>query len=167
MKYTLTIEIALPRKKVLQLLEDSAHRPMWLRGLVLHELRKGAEGQVGAESRIVFQSGKKEMELIETITRREPNDLHDVAPDCVVHFEREIVADGMWSAAREQLSESGPESTLWKNENEFRFSGFKRFLAPFLRHFFIKQSRQVLQDFKSFAERGTDVRKESARPQRR
>jgi len=159
MKYTLTVEIAKSREKVLQLLEDPAHRPKWLRGLVSHELLKGAEGQVGTESRIVFQSGKKEMELTETITRREPKDLHDVPPDRAVYFEREIVADGMWSAAREQLSESGPDSTLWVNENEFRFSGFMRFFAPFLRRFFIKQSRQVLQDFKSFAEYGTDVRK--------
>lgn len=160
MKYTLTVEIALPREKVLRLLEDPAHRPKWLRGLVSHELQMGAEGQVGSESRVVFQSGKKEMVLIETITRREPKDLQDVPPDRAVYFERDIVADGMWSAAREQLSESGPDSTLWVNENEFRFEGFMRFAAPFLRPFFIKQSRQVLQDFKRFAEYGTDVREE-------
>ena len=37
---------------------------------------------------------------IETITRREPADLHGIPRDSVVHFDREIVAKGMWSAAR-------------------------------------------------------------------
>ena len=37
MKYTNSIEIALPRKKVAQLLADPAHVPKWVRGIVLHE----------------------------------------------------------------------------------------------------------------------------------
>lgn len=162
MKYTISIEIALPRDKVLQLLEDPAHRPKWLRGLVSHEPIRGVEGQVGTESRIVFQSGQNTMEITETITRREPENLQGVPSDCVVHFEREIVADGMWNAAREHLSESNPERTLWVSENEYRFKGLMRLAAPFMRTVFIKQSRQVLQDFKAFAEHGTDVRKASA-----
>ena len=98
------------------------------------------------------------MECTETITRREPANLHEVPSDRVVHFEREIVADGMWSAARERLTESGPESTLWVSENEYRFTGPMRWAAPFMRGAFIKQSRQHMQDFKAFAEHGTDVR---------
>lgn len=162
MKYTISIEIALPRDKVLQLLEDPAHRPKWLRGMVLHEPIRGVEGQVGTESRIVFQSGQKTVEMTETITRREPANLHGVASDRVVHFERQIVADEMWNAAREQLSESNPERTLWVSENEYRFKGLMRLAAPFFRNVFVKQSRQVMQDFKAFAEHGTDVRKASA-----
>ncbi len=33
MKYTVSIEIALPRERVVQLLADSAHLQKWLRGL--------------------------------------------------------------------------------------------------------------------------------------
>ncbi len=162
MKYSISIEIALPRERVLQLLEDPAQRAMWLRGLVSHELRRGSDGHVGAESRVVFQSGNKTMELTETITRREPENLHGVPSDCVIHYEREIVADGMWNAAREHLSESNPERTLWVSENEYRFKGLMRLAAPLMRTVFIKQSRQVMEDFKAFAEHGTDARKASA-----
>lgn len=158
MRFTVSIEIALPRERVLQLLEGPAHRPKWLRGLVSHEPVHGADGQVGTESRVVFRSGQQTMECTETITRREPANLHEVPSDRVVHFEREIVADGMWSAARERLTESGPESTLWVSENEYRFTGPMRWAAPFMRGAFIKQSRQHMQDFKAFAEHGTDVR---------
>ena len=158
MKYTVSIEIALPRERVIQLLDDPAHRPTWLRGLVLHEPLRGADGQVGTESRVVLRSGQRTMECTETITRREPANLHEIPPDRIVHFEREIVAEGMWSAAREQFTETGPESTLWVSDNEYRFSGLIRLVGPFMRGAFIKQSRQHMRDFKSFAEHGTDVR---------
>jgi uncharacterized protein YndB with AHSA1/START domain len=39
MKYIVSIEIAMPREEVAQLLADPAHLPKWLRGMVLHEPR--------------------------------------------------------------------------------------------------------------------------------
>lgn len=159
MKHTDSIEIALPRQTVVLLLSDPAHLPQWLRGLVLHEPLNGEHGHVGTESRVVLRMGDKEMECTETITRREPADLQRISGDEVVHFDREIVAPGMWSATRDRLSEAGPESTLWQCENEYRFSSLPmRLLAPLMRGAFRKQSRQHMQDFKAFAEQGTDVR---------
>ena len=95
MKYTVSLEIALPREKVAQLLADPAHLPKWLRGLVLHEPLSGVHGQVGTKSRVVLQMGQQKMEATETITRREPVDLHRIAREDVVRFEREIVGKGM------------------------------------------------------------------------
>jgi hypothetical protein len=158
MKYTVSIEIALPRERVVQMLADSAHLPKWLRGLVLHEPLNGTHGQVGTRSRVVMQTGQQTMEGTETITRREPADLHGIPRDSVVHFEREIVAKGMWSAARERLTEAGPQTTLWESENEYRFSLPMSLVAPLMRGVFRKQSLQHMQDFKAFAEQGLDVR---------
>jgi hypothetical protein len=159
MKLTVSIEIALPRERVVQLLADPAHLPKWLRGMVLHEPLNGMHGQVGTESRVVLQTGQQTMEATETITRREPANLHGIPRDTVVHFERELVAKGMWSAARDRLAEAGPETTLWAQENEYRFSSLPmRLLAPFMRGVFRKQLQQHMQDFKAFAEQGTDVR---------
>lgn len=78
MKYTDSIEIALPREKVVQLLADPAHLPKWLRGLVLHEPLSGEHGQLGTKSRVVMQMGQRKIECTETITRREPADLHEI-----------------------------------------------------------------------------------------
>ena len=142
-----------------QLLADPAHLPMWLRGLVLHEPLNGAHGQVGTRSRVVLQMGQQKIEATETITRREPADLHGIPKDSVVHFEREIVSQGMWSAARERLTETGPETTLWTSENEYRFSGLlMRLVGLLMPGSFRKQSLQHMQDFKAFAEHGKDVR---------
>ncbi|MEV4899011.1 SRPBCC family protein [Nonomuraea sp. NPDC055795] len=159
MKYTVSIEIALPRERVVQLLADPVHLPMWLRGLVLHEPLSGVHGQVGTKSRVVMQSGRQTFEGTETITRREPADLREIPTGSVVHFDREIVGEGMWSAVRERLTEAGPETTLWVSENEYRFSGVvMRLVGLLMPGAFRKQSRQHMQDFKAFAELGKDVR---------
>lgn len=159
MEYTVSIEIALPREKVLQLLADPAHMPKWLRGLVLHEPVNGVHGELGTTSRVVFQMGKRRMEATETITRLEPADLHAIPRSVVVHYDREIVSEGMWQAQRDRIIDAGPDTTLWESESEFRFDGLlMRLMGRLMPGTFRKQSRQHMQDFKAFAEQGTDVR---------
>ncbi|MEU9861080.1 SRPBCC family protein [Streptomyces sp. NPDC047971] len=159
MKYTVSIEIALPRERVVHLLADPAHLPKWLRGLVVHEPLSGTHGQVGTTSRVVMRSGRRTFEATETITRREPADLREIPRGSVVHFDREIVGEGMWSAVRDRLTEAGPGATLWESENEYRFSGLPmRLVGLLMPGAFRKQSQQHLRDFKAFAEEGKDVR---------
>ncbi|MFD2796886.1 SRPBCC family protein [Promicromonospora vindobonensis] len=159
MKYTNSIEIALPREKVAQLLADPAHLPMWLRGMVLHEPVKGVHGHLGTTSRVVMQSGKRTIELTEMITRRDPADLHAIPEEVVVHFDRETVGAGMWSVVRDRLTDADPETTLWVSESEYRFSNLlMRLMGLLMPGAFHKQSQQHMEDFKAFAELGKDVR---------
>lgn len=159
MKYTVSIEIARPLAEVAPLLADPIHIPKWLRGVVLHEPISGVHGHVGTTSRVVMQMGQQTFEATETITRREPADLGTIPNGSVVHFEREIVTDGMWNAARERLTAAGPNATLWVSENEYRFSGvLMRLVGLLMPGTFRKQSLQHMQDFKAFAEHGADVR---------
>ncbi|SES18188.1 SRPBCC family protein [Lentzea albida] len=159
MKYTVSLEIALPRERVVQLLADPRHLPKWLRGLVVHEPLNGVHGELGTRSRVVLRTGRQEFEATETITRREPVDLRAIPRDVVVHFEREITAKGMWSSTRDRLTEIGPETTLWVSENEYRFSGvLMRVVGLVAPGTFRKQSLRHMQDFKAFAEDGRDVR---------
>ncbi|MFD9008155.1 SRPBCC family protein [Streptomyces sp. NPDC059552] len=159
MKYTVSTEIALPREKVVRPLADPAYLPKWLRGLVLHEPLSGEHGQLGTKSRVVMEMGKRQMECTETITRREPADLSEIPKSSVVHFDREIVGEGMWSSVRDRLTEAGPETTLWESENEYRFSSFlMKLVGVLMPGAFRKQSQQHMQDFKAFAEQGKDVR---------
>ena len=113
MKHAVSIEITLPRAKVAQL-----------------------HGQLGTRSRVVMQMGKQRFACAETITRREPADLRAIPAGSPVHFERELVAKGRWTAVRDQLIEAGPETARWVSESEYRH----------------------VQDFKAFAEQGKDVR---------
>jgi hypothetical protein len=164
MKYTVSIEIALPLERVVQLLADPVHLPKWLRGLVLHEPLNGGHGLVGTQSRIVMQMGQRKIECTETITRREPTELRQIPKGSAVLFDREIVSEGMWSAVRERLTEAGPQTTLWVSESEYRFGGvLMRLVGLLMPGAFRKQSRQHMLDFKAFAEQGKDVREEKNR----
>ncbi|WP_189171485.1 SRPBCC family protein [Pilimelia anulata] len=159
MKYAVSMEIALPRERVAQLLADPEHLPKWLRGLVLHEPLSGVHGQAGTRSRVVMQMGQQRIECTETITRREPVDLHAIAREGVVQFDREIVGNGMWSAVRDRLTETGPGTTRWVSESEYRFNGLlMRLVGLLMPGAFRKQSLRHMRDFKAFAEHGTDVR---------
>ncbi|MEE4025261.1 SRPBCC family protein [Gordonia sp. PKS22-38] len=161
MKYTVSIQIDLPLETVVQSLADPSNRPKWLRGLVLHEPLNGVDWQVGTESRVVMKAGKQEFEGIETITRREPADLSEIPKGTVVHFDREIVGNGMWSAVRDRLAEAEPGTTLWESESEYRFdSVLMRLVARLMPGTFRKQSQQPMDDFKAFVEQGRDVREE-------
>jgi hypothetical protein len=76
-------------------------------------------------------------------------DLHAAPSSVVVHYEREIAAEGIWQAQCDRLFEPGPDTTLW--ESEFRFDGLLMRLLGFLMPgFFRKQSRQHMHDFKAF-----------------
>ncbi len=161
-KYTNSLEIALPREAVAQMLADPAHLPKWLRGLVSHEPLSGEHGKLGTKSRVVMQSGKGTFECVETITRREPADLHAIPAGVVVHFDREITGAGMWSLVRDRLTETDPEITLWESESEYRFSGLlMRLIGLLMPGAFANQSQQHMLDFKAFAELGKDVRDEA------
>jgi hypothetical protein len=159
MEFTVSLRIARPRARVLELLSDPSHHAAWLRGLVTHELVEGRQGHVGAVSRVVMGAGRGTMEARETITLREPERLEDLPSDVVVRYERELVAKGMWSAARERLHDAGDGTTLWESENEYRFDALPmRLLAPLMRSAFRKQTLAHMEDFRAFAEDGTDVR---------
>lgn len=159
MKYTNSIEIALPQQRVAQLLADPEVLPNWLRGLVLHEPLQGEHGQLGTTSRVVLEAGKGTMECTETITRRDPADLTEIPRGTVVHFERELVGGGMWNGVRDSLTETAPGTTLWQSESEFRFSNLlMRLVALVMPRTFHQQSQQHMEDFKAFAEQGKDVR---------
>lgn len=159
MRYTNSIEIALPREQVADLLADPVHLPKWLRGLVAHEPVDGVHGELGTRSRVVMQSGQQTMELTETITRRDPEDLHSIPKEVDVHFDREIAGPGMWSVVRDRLTETSPETTLWEQESEYRFTSLlMRLVGLLMPRTFRKQSQQHMQDFKEFAEQGKDVR---------
>ncbi|MBM7784459.1 SRPBCC family protein [Tenggerimyces flavus] len=159
MKFTVSIQVALPRERVVQLVADPAHFPKWLRGLVEHEPISGAHGEVGTKSRVVIQTGQQKVEAVETITRREPADLSQLPTETVVQYDRELTVQGMCSVVRDRFTEAGPDQTLWESESEYRFSGLMmRLVGLVMPGAFRKQTEQYMQDFKAFAEQGTDVR---------
>ena len=70
MHYTVEIDIDLPRDRVIELFDSTENLKKWQRGLQVFEPLEGEPGQPGAKSRMVFQMGKRKIEMVETITER-------------------------------------------------------------------------------------------------
>jgi hypothetical protein len=152
MKYTVETEINLPREEVIRLFDSQKNRRKWQEGLQSFEHLSGEPGQPGAKSRLVFQMGKRRIEMIETITARE-------LPD---RFGGTYDAKGVHNIVENRFIETGPDTTKWESENEFQFSGFMKLIGFFMAKAFPKQSLKYMHDFKAFAEEGKDVRERAS-----
>lgn len=147
MKYTTTIVINLPIKAFLKILLDEQNMKHWMRGLLSHEHLSGERGEEGSRMSMRFLMNKREMEMVETILKKElPYKLY-VAYD----------SKGVHNIQKNHFTAQG-DKTLWSSESEFIFESFwmktMGFLLPGM---FKKQSKQYAEDFKKFAEEGISV----------
>lgn len=67
MKFGSSVEIDLPREKVVALFLDPNNIKEYQEGFIKKELVSGAVGEAGSISKLYFKNGKHEMELTETI----------------------------------------------------------------------------------------------------
>jgi uncharacterized membrane protein len=142
MKYTTEIEINKPIDKVIKLFDDPGNMDKWMVGLQSFEPLSGTPGQAGARSRLKFKMGKREIEMIETITLRN-------LPD---EFDGTYEAKGVFNIVKNRFINLSDTKTKYITENEFRFKGFMKLIAFFMPGAFKKQSQKYLVDFKKFVE---------------
>ena len=142
MKFSVSIEIDKPLDDVIRLFDDPDNLYKWMEGLESFEHLDGVPGQIGARSRLRFKMGKREFEMIETITER----------DLPRSFEGTYDADGVVNVVRNKFEPLGDGRTLYTSENEFQFRGFMKLVALVMPGAFRKQSMKYLEDFKRFAE---------------
>ena len=142
MEYTLELEIDLPRDRVIELFDSTENLKEWQKGLVSFEHMSGEPGQEGAKSKILYKMGKREVEMIETITHRN-------LPD---EFFGTYETKGVWNRIENRFMEAGPNKTKWVFTSEFQCSGFLKIMAFFMPGMFKKQSKEFMEDFKTYAE---------------
>ena len=70
MKYSVEIEIKLPRARVTELFDNADNLKEWMPSLLKFEHLSGEPGQNGAKSKLTYKMRGKEMEMVETITLR-------------------------------------------------------------------------------------------------
>jgi len=146
--YTQHIDLDLPRDRVVALFDDPDNLPKWQRGLQSFEHLSGEPGQPGAKSRLVFQMGRRRMEMVETITRRDLPEAFDGTYD----------AKGVHNIVENEFTELGPDRTRWTSHNVFEMRRPMKLVGLLFGGSFRKQSMKYMEDFKAFAERGVDVR---------
>lgn len=143
MKYQQHVIIHQPLDKVVELFDNIENMKEWMEGLQSFEHLSGEPGQVGAKSKLVFLMGKRRIEMIETITKRNlPNE-----------FAGTYEAKGVWNSITNSFAAIAPNETKYSSEEEFKFSGFMKIFGFLMPGMFKKQSMKYLIAFKNFAER--------------
>lgn len=143
MKYSVDIEIDLPRSRVVELFDNPDNLKHWQPGLVSFEAISGVPGEPGARSRLRYQMGKKEIEMIETITERN-------LPET---FSGTYEAKGVWNEVVNRFVPLANDRTQLVLETDFQFKGMMRLMGWLMPGAFKKQSLEFMQLFKQFAEK--------------
>jgi hypothetical protein len=143
MKFRTTISVDLPRERMIQLFDNPATMKEWQPTLISFEPISGALGQVGARSRLLYRMGKREIEMIETVTKR----------DLPREFSGTYEAKGVWNSVENHFEEAGPSKTIWHSDCEFRMKGFMKVIAFLMPGAFKKESAKMQERFKAWAEK--------------
>ncbi len=122
MKYSNEVVINLPLKKVIELFDSEENLFKWQPELLSMEHQSGEKGKVGAKSKMLYKMGKREVEMIETIT------VHDLPKEFSATYE----AKGVWNEMKNSFEEIDPNTTLWRSHSHFEFSGFMKLMGIFM-----------------------------------
>lgn len=142
MQYTSEIEIELPRDQVIELFSDPENMKHWQDGLVGYEHLSGTPGEIGSKTQIEYLMGKRQIKMVETITKR------DFPDEFAAHYE----ANKVFNIVDNTFVPVNDKRTKWVCYNEFQFKGFMKIIGFLFPGSFKKQSLKVMKDFKAFAE---------------
>lgn len=143
MKYSNQIDIYLPLNRVIELFDNEENLGKWQPGFISFEHLNGEKGQAGAKSKLTYQRGKGQIEMIETIT------LNELPHRIDLTFEMK----GTLNIMSNQFEALDNNSTRWVSDNEFQFSSFMyKIMGWMMPGAFKKQSYKFMENFKAFAE---------------
>lgn len=145
MRYQLELEINAPRDRVVELFLDPDNLKKWQPDLVSIEIvGDKPPREVGGQTRQIHRMGKREMEILETITVYQP-------PRA---FAATYESDGVWNLVENQLTELNDKQTHWVLTSEFKCSNWlMKIFTVVMPGMFKKQTMTFMQRFKEFVER--------------
>ena len=142
MKYSTEVIINLPRSRVIELFDNTENIYKWQQGLKSFETISGNPGQEGARSSMVYESRKGDLNMTETITKRNfPDEFHTI-----------YESRGVYNEMYNYFSEVETNKTIWRTESVFKFRGFMALMAPFMKTAFSSNTLLNMEHFKTFAE---------------
>ncbi|WP_394751118.1 SRPBCC family protein [Spongiimicrobium salis] len=145
MKYSCTVDIDVGIAKVVSLWTDERYFDQWQDGFQAIENLEGEPGAVGTTSRILFQQGKRKLELLETI-------VVNALPEQKKAFYEHSHMTNFQTSRFESLSENKTRYVSEVEYTEFR-ALIPKLMAKLFPGMFRKQSQKWMDQFKAFAER--------------
>lgn len=148
MKYTTEILIKKPLDEVARKMDSIENMKHWQEGLVSTEHISGTPGEFGAKMKLNYDFGNRQMELIETITKRDfPHEFHAT-----------FNTKGMHNIQQNYFKSTADSYTKWVSKNEFQPTSFAMSAMLFLMpRTFKKQTKKFMTNFKKFVENGSSV----------
>ena len=148
MKYEIAVTIEKPLDETIRKLDNIKNLKHWQKGLESVEHLGGTPGEVGAQTKLNYKFGKRNMTLTETITKRDlPHEFHAT-----------YEAPKMTSIQKNFFSENDQGHTIWTSRSEFKPQGlFLTLMSLIAPGMFKKQSRQYMADFKNFVEHNISI----------
>ena len=142
MRYETEIIINQPRARVIELFDSFDNLKQWQEGLISYEHISGEPGKPGATTRLLYDMGRRRMEMIETIIERN-------LPD---EFSATYDASGVHNIVRNIFYDE-EEQTRWVLDSDFQFRSYMRIVSLFIPNSsFRNQTRSSMESFKRFAE---------------
>ncbi|MGS2764404.1 SRPBCC family protein [Sinomicrobium sp. M5D2P9] len=142
MKFSESIEIDGPNEKVAELFVNPDYLNEWMEGFQSIEHLSGMPGTQGAKSRLTFQTGKRKIEMEETITAINLPKKFNVAYDM----------GNVFNTVENRFEKLSENRTKLVVDTEYRFKGIMKLMAPLMSGAFKKPVRKYLADFKQFVE---------------
>lgn len=142
MKYSQDIIIDLPREEVIKIFNNQENAFKWMEGLQSWDAVSGEQGTEGAVSKMVFKNKKRELEMQETILKKE-------LPDRINFL---FEAKGVQNWNDNHFEAISDHQTKWTQSNVFKLKGFMKLFGLLGSGMFKKQSLKHMNAFKSFAE---------------
>ena len=152
MKYTTEVTINLPRTRVIELFDSTENMYKWQEGLKSFTVISGNPGEEGCRSEMVYEGRRGDLEMIETITKRNlPDEFHGI-----------YEARGVYKEMHNYFLETDHGKTVWQTVNIYKFRGLLALMAPFMKAAFASNTLLNMERFKSFAEKsGQDLYRDS------
>ena len=145
MKFQCSVDIHAPLEKVLALFDDFDNLKEWQDGFISAEPLSGTPGEPGAKTKMIYQIGKRKIELIETV------EVKDLPEEFTGTYEAKTMINRMSN----HFSSIDENSTRYIAEIEYTaFRGFiPKLMAFFFPGMFRRQTQKWLDQFKAFVER--------------
>lgn len=147
MKFSSSMVIRAPRDRVVELFSNPDNLAKWQDGFEKVEPVSGTPGQVGAQKKMFYKQGGREMELLETIT------LNRLPDEFSALYQHPAMENTMTSRFVEV---DGGAATRFECDVEYtKFNGFvPKLMGRLFPGIFKKQARKWFDQFKACAEGG-------------
>lgn len=144
MQFECTVTINQPIDRVIEIFDCVENLKHWQDGFQSFEHLSGSPGEAGAKSKMVYQSGKHRIELVETLQ------VKNLPSEMVGHYE----AKQMVNLMTNRFEALGDSQTKWTAQVEYlEFRGLMpKLMAKLFPGVFKKQVQKWLDQFKAFTE---------------